>query len=202
MNNRKSLLLSWLLIIVLGIFLTTGCEPEDTPSPNNNGEGNAAANEESNTDNTNVPPPEEMGEYPDGTYRGAFHDRGTYLGDQIGLQQVGIQFTLENNQMQDLSFRVLAWNGDNYMVPDDPNNQWPQEDLEVLKEQHEEAIDYLEGKNITEISDLYEPDQVAENKEGTGEIKDTWTAATMRGNKILHAIRDALNKGVYVPADQ
>ncbi|ACB85186.1 hypothetical protein [Natranaerobius thermophilus] len=192
-------------LIVLITPIMMGCEPEEDVPPENdaNKEDYAGVNEDEEEQNNEdeALPPERKGVYPDGTYRGAFHDRGTYLGDQIGIQQVGVQFTLEDNEMQDLEFRVLAWGGDNYMVPDDPNNEWPKEDLDVLREQYEEALEYLEGRHITDITDLFEPGDVAEDKEGTGEILDTWTAATMRANKITHAIRDALNKGVYVPED-
>lgn len=138
-------------------------------------------------------PAEEQGLYPNGRYRGTFHDRG--------IQQVGIQFHLEDNILYNLSFRVLAWRSENYMVPDDPNNHWLKEDLIAIKEQHEELLKYLEGKHITEVSFLYTPEIAVEDKQGSGEIVDVWTGATLRGNKVLHALRDALNRGVYVPAN-
>jgi len=135
---------------------------------------------------------EERGQYPDGRYRGTFHDRG--------IQQVGIQFFLEDNQLYDLSFRVKSYGGNDFLDPDNPDNEWAQEDVESLAQQYGQLLDWLEGRNIQEIGVLVDsPENAAEDVEGSGEVYeiDTWTAATMRGTKITSAIRDGLNRGPY-----
>ena len=72
------------------------------------------------------------GDYPDARYRGVFIDRGDLLGERIGFPQVIIQFTLEDGIINDISFRALAYGGDNYMVPEDEGNAWSEYDLQQL----------------------------------------------------------------------
>ncbi len=62
-----------------------------------------------------------------------------------------------------------------------------------LRLQHEEALEYLEGKEISAADDLFNGEDVVEEY---AEV-DGFTAATMRSNKIVSAIRDALNRGPY-----
>ncbi len=116
--------------------------------------------------------------YEDGTYRGIFAD-----GNEI---QVSIQFTLEENIITAISFRGLAHRGTDYRSSDNAM-------VKGLLEQHEELIQYLVGKDIrTSLEDLRQPGLIVESK-----VVDTFTGATLRGNKIMSAMRDALNRGVY-----
>ncbi len=170
----------WMVAVVMlfGLLIVVGCEAENDTDDEALGE-----------QNEEVLPAEEHGDYPDGRYRGAFIDRAD--------QQIGIQFHLEDNELYDISFRVLSHGGNDYLEPGYEGNEWNQEDLEALADQHKQLIEYLEGRDITDISDLYEPEIAAEDMEGSGEMVDTWTAATVRGTKIISAIRDGLNRGIY-----
>ena len=180
--KRKLLFLTLSVVVVIVVvfsFSLVGCAPSEV----------APETEPNNNNNKEVLPAELKGMYPDGRYRGAFHDRG--------VQQVGIQFHLEKNTLHDLSYRVLAHAGNNYLDPEHNDNPWPAEDLKVLTEQHEQLLEYLEGRDISEIAALYNTEILADDVEGTGEIADTWTGATVRGTKIINAIRDGLNRGIY-----
>ena len=117
-------------------------------------------------------------DYADATYRGIFAD-----GDSI---QVNVQFTIEDNTFTDLSFRHLYYGGEDYYDHDEGT-------FYELRLQHEEALEYLEGKEISAADDLFNGEDVVEEY---AEV-DGFTAATMRSNKIVSAIRDALNRGPY-----
>lgn len=115
--------------------------------------------------------------YQDGTYRGIFID-----GDAI---QVNVQIELENGIVTAASFRHLRRDDDYHLEAD-------QEPYKSVIQQYQEALDYLIGKDIaTHLNALYTPEKIV-----TTEV-DGYTAATLRSNKILSAIRDALNRGPY-----
>ncbi len=115
--------------------------------------------------------------YEDGRYRGIYVDR-----DEV---QVVVQFDLEDNVVTSVSFRQLAYNGVDYRTSDDPT-------ISGIRGQHEDAFEYLVGKDIREaLEDLYTPGDL-----GLDDV-DNFTGATIRSNKIVSAIRDALNRGVY-----
>lgn len=133
-------------------------------------------------------PAEEKGHYPDGRYRGSFFDSGDY--------EVALQFHIEDNTLYNLSYRHLYWRGDDYLNPECEDNElFSPADLEVLAEQHVELLEYLDGKDVSAIGDLFSPEIAAEDKEG--EMVDTWSGATIRAAKVISAMRDALNRGVY-----
>ncbi len=169
--KRKILLAAFAVLLSLLIISIVGCAAEES------GQGVL---------------PEERGQYPDGRYRGTFHDRG--------FQQVGIQFYLEDNHLYDLSFRVLAYTGNDFLDPGNPDNEWAQKDVENLAQQYGQLLEWLDGRLITDIGMLVDsPEIAAEDVEGSGEVHglDVWTAATMRATKITSAIRDGLNRGPY-----
>ncbi len=115
--------------------------------------------------------------YEDGTYRGVFID-----GDSI---QVNVEFTLENGRVADAGFRHLRRDDDYHLETD-------REPYRSVIAQYQEALDYLVGKELRQhLADLYRPEHIV-----TTEV-DGYTAATIRSNKIISAIRDALNRGVY-----
>ncbi len=116
--------------------------------------------------------------YEDGTYRGFFADRGDI--------QVAVEFKLENNKVASISFRQLYYGNKDYRTE-------KEDQLIVgLKGQHEQLINYLVGKDITvSLSDLYKPENIVK------ENVDTFTGATLRSGKVISAVRDALNRGVY-----
>ncbi len=115
--------------------------------------------------------------YEDGTYRGTFAD--------LGFIQVNIQFTLEDNIITSAEFRHLRRD-------DDYHYDAEEEPYRSVVDQYKEALDYLVGKDINaHLEDLYHPENVVKAQ------VDGYTAATLRTNKIISAIRDALNRGVY-----
>lgn len=124
--------------------------------------------------------------YEDGTYRGIFADSGEF--------QVSIQFKLTNNIVSAVSFRQLGYSGVNYRTSQDPK-------IVALRKQHEDLANYLEGKDIREsLKDLYTPGNIVDNvsvPKANGEGVDVLTGATLRAGKIISAVRDALNRGVY-----
>ncbi len=116
------------------------------------------------------------GEYLDGVYRGNFIDRGHI--------QVSIQFRLEDGKLHDLGYRHLYYRDVDYLKLDDD------EPLQAVMRQHEQILSQLEGQPLTDIFRLYRPAEVVDDIDG-------YSGATLRGAKILHAIRDGLNRGVY-----
>ncbi len=117
--------------------------------------------------------------YEDGTYRGGFLDGGE--------MQVNIQFTLEDNEITDIGYRYLRY-GDDYLEKDDDR-------YVAIREQHEEVLEYLEGRDVREsLDDLYQPDEIVSDREANG---DVLSGATLRTGKVISTIRDGLNRGVY-----
>lgn len=116
--------------------------------------------------------------YEDGTYRGMFADRGDI--------QVAVAFKLENNIVQSISFRQLYHNETDYRTEkEDPK-------IIGIRTQYEESVNYLIGKDIREnLNDLYSPGEIVSTE------VDAMTGATIRSGKVISAIRDALNRGVY-----
>ena len=119
--------------------------------------------------------------YENGRYRGVFEDSG--------VQQVGIQFDLEDEVLRDLSFRQLFYKGNDYLKIEEGHELYP------IVIQHQQILEYLEGKTIDAIYDLYSPENIVEDI-------DSFTGATIRGSKILSAIKDGLNRGLYTPAGE
>ena len=113
-----------------------------------------------------------IGEYEDGRYRGIYED------------QVLIQFNLEDNVMKNINFRLLSHNGNNYLKMKEGDSLYP------VYQQNLQALEYLEGKPLSAIYDLYKPGDFVKDI-------DTQSGATIRGSKILSAIKDALNRGIY-----
>ena len=110
--------------------------------------------------------------YEDGTYRGVYGETDN---------QVTIELTLKDNVVTKISFRNLAYRGVNYRTS-------TEEGIVTLRNQYQALIDYLVGKDIrVSLGDLYKP----------GQIVDAVGGATLRSAKIISAIRDALNRGVY-----
>lgn len=61
----------------------------------------------------------------------------------------------------------------------------------ALKWQYEDVLNHIVGKDITTVVDeLYTPENITKDIDG-------FTAATVRSGKIISAINDALNRGVY-----
>ncbi len=115
--------------------------------------------------------------HPDGTYRGVFID-----GDSI---QVNVEFTLRRGVVTAASFRHLRRDDEYHLETDqDPYRQ--------VIQQYEETLQYLVGKYLdAHLDALYHPENIVRTE------VDGYSAATLRSNKILSAIRDGLNRGPY-----
>ncbi len=161
---KKSL---WLLsfVMVVALIALPGC---------------GAGGEE----NIEVMPSELKGDYPDGRYRGSFFDSGDY--------EVAVQFEIVDGLLTNLRFRHLYWRGDDYLNPESEDNVFVfgSEDLEAMRVQHDQLLEYLEGKPVSAIGDLFTPENMVEDIDG-------WSGATIRSAKVISALRDALNRGVY-----
>lgn len=112
----------------------------------------------------------------DGHYRGVFIDRG--------IIQVNITFDLEDGRFTRLAFRHLAYRDDDYLAMEEGEALYP------VLQQHRQILERLEGEPVTAIFALYEPERLADDIDG-------YSGATLRGAKLISAIRDALNRGVY-----
>ncbi len=116
--------------------------------------------------------------YPDATYRGGFMDEGSI--------QVNLQFRLEDGIVTAASFRHLVGADPRY------NLETEDEPYRSVVAQYEEALNHLVGKPLTTaLPDLYDPGRVV-----TRQV-DGYSGATIRANKIISAVRDALNRGPY-----
>lgn len=122
--------------------------------------------------------------YDDGVYRGVFIDGN--------VQQVGVEFTLENNQVKSIKYDTLNYKDINYY------SETASEKTIALRKQYEALTQYLIGKNInTHLESLRFSDLIAGNTESGS---DVISGATLRSGKVISAVKDALNRGVYKPA--
>ena len=83
--------------------------------------------------------PTEEKTFVDGTYRGAFIDRGDV--------QVNIQFTLEDNVFTDSSYRHLYYGGIDYLESED-------EAAEAIRTQHMQVLEQIFAKAWTTFTNL------------------------------------------------
>jgi len=176
----------WILLLVLLLTMSLaimGCGDDDVEADEVEdgeevvGENGEDDGEEDEADEEEIDEVVE-GEYPNGTYRGIFEDGGD--------QQVSIQFSVENGNLQDIRFRHLYYGGTDYGELEEGDA------LYGIYEQHLQVAEYFEGKPVSSITDLYEPGDFVDDV-------DAATGATLRGNKILSAMVDGLNRGLYSP---
>ncbi len=146
-------------------------------------EANGNANGEADSDQARLSPAEDerlhralLGLPLDGRYRGVFGDGGE--------MQVNVQFDLRDGQLSNISYRHLAYRDVDYRRLDEDDDLYP------VWVQHQQLAEGLEGQPLTAIFALYEPERLAEDIDG-------YSGATLRGNKVHSAFRDALNRGVY-----
>ncbi len=126
--------------------------------------------------------------YEDGTYRGFFADRGDI--------QVVVELKLENNHVTSINFRQLFHRTGG--VPIDYRTETENEMIIGLRKQHDQLINHLVGKDIRKsLSDLYDPGSIVTDTVLKENGIDVFSGATLRSGKIISAIRDALNRGVY-----
>ncbi|RCV91500.1 cytochrome b5 domain-containing protein [Billgrantia montanilacus] len=112
----------------------------------------------------------------DGHYRGVFTDRGVI--------QVNITFDLRDGRFDSVDYRHLAYRGVDYLALEEGDEGYP------VRVQYEQVAERLEGEPVTRIFALYEPERMVDDVDG-------YSGATLRGAKVISAIRDGLNRGVY-----
>ncbi|TVR68144.1 MAG: FMN-binding protein [Spirochaetaceae bacterium] len=161
MKKTTLVLIGFTMILLLG-----ACEAERAAAP----APAAPAAEEP------APAPEPAPGIADGRYRGIFGDGGE--------MQVSIQFDVENETFRNVSFRHLQYRGTSFRNLNEDNQFYP------IFVQHQQIGEYLEGKPLSALADLYNPGDVIEDI-------DTFSGATIRANKVVSAIQDGLNRGIY-----
>lgn len=177
MKNRSLLIVA--IILVVGMVYLVGCEADGNNDV-------APSNSNNNVDAEYINPENKEG-YVDARYRGIYDDRGE--------NQVTVQFYLEDDYFEDLSFRQLEYDDIDYENPEDIPEDYvfDEETILGMGEQYQAAIDYLEGAHVSTLSELHEPGELGLDPDEV----DGMTAATIRSSKIVSAIRDALNRGAY-----
>ena len=114
--------------------------------------------------------------YADGTYR------GTYMED--GGEQVALEFTIRDNCFAEIAYRTLQYRGEDYLAQD------AGEPMRGIAGQFQALIDYLVGKEIASVNDLYRPGEIVPDVDG-------FSGATIRAPKVISAIWDGLGRHAY-----
>ena len=119
-------------------------------------------------------------DYPDGIYRGFYYDGG--------IEQIAIQFELKDDVFTSLIYRGVKYKDGDYMSEDASDAQ------KAILHQYRQLSDYLIGKNVSAIDDLYSPYDIVEDL-------DAVTTATMKSGKLISALWDGLNRHPYKIVD-
>ena len=114
--------------------------------------------------------------YADGTYRGAYMEDGG--------EQVALEFTIRDNCFAEIAYRTLQYRGEDYLAQD------AGEPMRSIAAQFQALIDYLVGKDITSVNDLYRPGEIVPDVDG-------FSGATIRAPKVISAIWDGLGRHAY-----
>ncbi|MCQ4636345.1 hypothetical protein NE619_06360 [Anaerovorax odorimutans] len=122
---------------------------------------------------------ESFQQYADGVYRGFYK-----YGDE---EELSVQFELENDIFQRLTFRSLKYKDGDYLASDATDLQ------KQVAGQYTQAGKYLIGKNVDAVSDL------AESKSIVSDM-DAVTGATLNTDKLERAVEDGLQRNVFRPA--
>ena len=119
-------------------------------------------------------------EYADGIYRGFYYDGG--------IEQIAIQFELKDGKFDSLVYRGVKYKDGDYMSEDASDAQ------KAILRQYRQLADYLVGKGVSAIDDLYSPYDIVEDL-------DAVTTATMKAGKLVSALWDGLNRHPYKIVD-
>lgn len=114
------------------------------------------------------------GDYADGIYKGTYEDGG--------VEQIAVEVKLENNHFISVKYSELNYGNQDYLKDNGG------EVVKAIKDQYQQAAKYLEGKKTSAIAELYIP-------EGIITDQDAVTGPTLRTNKLISAICDALSAG-------
>lgn len=103
---------------------------------------------------------------------------GVYRGAYIFPNEVTVQFTINKNVISNLEYLKLGLEDKDYLNG---------ETFKEIKAKYDAVLQYLEGKDIrTSLGDLYLSDKLPETVDDSVEV-----------GKIISAIHDAFNRGVY-----
>lgn len=114
--------------------------------------------------------------YPDGVYTGVYSDDDG--------EQVVISFSISDNVFTDIRYQKLAYKGVDYL-----DESAGPSGIKIAG-QFQALIDYLVGKPVSAVNDLYLPGEIALDT-------DVSSAATLRAPKVISAIWEGLNKNAY-----
>ncbi|MDD7174539.1 MAG: hypothetical protein PUH70_05675 [Clostridiales bacterium] len=118
--------------------------------------------------------------YSDGIYRGFYYDGG--------IEQIAIQFELRGGVFDSIIYRGVKYKDGDYMSEDASDAQ------KATLDQYRQLADYLIGKGVDAIDDLYSPYDIVEDV-------DAVTTATMQSSKLISALWDGLNRHPYKLVD-
>ena len=111
--------------------------------------------------------------YPDGIYRGFYYDGG--------IEQIAIQFEMKDNLFQSIVYRGVKYKDGDYLIEDASDAQ------KATLAQYRQMADYLIGKSVDAIADLYMPYDIVQDV-------DAVTTATIQSSKLISALWDGLNR--------
>ncbi|MBE5798688.1 MAG: hypothetical protein E7321_01895 [Clostridiales bacterium] len=114
--------------------------------------------------------------YADGMYRGAYMEGGG--------EEVVLEFAIKDNHFLEIAYRTLQYKGEDYLAGDASAH------ARDIASQFQALIDYLVGKPIASVNDLYRPGEIAPDV-------DVFTGATLRAPKVISAVWDALGRHAY-----
>jgi len=114
--------------------------------------------------------------YADGTYRGCYMEAGE--------EQVALEFLLRDNRFVSVTFRSLRFHGEDYLA------QGLTEDQAQVADHFDALRAYLEGKSVSCINDLYQPESIV------GDM-DLSSGATLCAPKVISALWDGLNRRAF-----
>ena len=118
--------------------------------------------------------------YPDGIYRGFYYDGG--------IEQIAIQFEMKDGVFASIVYRGVKYKDGDYMIEDASDAQ------KATLAQYKQMAEYLIGKGVEAIDDLYTPYRIVENV-------DAVTTATIQSSKLISALWDGLNRRPYKLVD-
>ena len=118
--------------------------------------------------------------HPDGIYRGFYYDGG--------IEQIAIQFELRGGVFDSIVYRGVKYKDGDYMIEDASDAQ------KATLRQYQQLADYLIGKGVEAIDDLYSPYNIVDDV-------DAVTTATMQSSKLISALWDGLNRHPYKLVD-
>ena len=112
----------------------------------------------------------------DGIYRGFYYDGG--------IEQIAIQFEVKDGLLDSIVYRGIKYKDGDYLSEDASDSQ------KAIREQYHELADYLIGKGVEAIEDLYEPYGIVRDV-------DAVTTATFKSSKLISALWDGIKRRPY-----